>query len=344
MTFKDEIRQAVAQARSKSVDPGNPYAQVLDDVAEALSTDAVVAEVSAAPHSSQRRTLTLYPRFRPAFRSNMLVCLIEKDSVTILSEDRRRLSSREDFEQYLKGFVHSDEFLTSLSEFERQYAAPVEAYLRVYDPRRISRDDVLLIVSTDDQQRLSDAKEDETVELILEPGKLGAGHYKPNVVYQYFNSAGIYLKVESTEANPDGRIRVKGRRTSAVAQASTAYEDMSNEDLREAALKIVRGLRGLASIYRRDKGVLDKAPDEETRRKALHYVATIESLQEYIREQYAAVGVQVRECKHELEKRLQNRMPATSIRDWFRPEDPGTDIDHIADFLETAARIVAPPR
>ena len=101
---------------------------------------------------------------------------------------------------------------------------------------------------------------------------------------------------------------------------------MSDHELSDRIMKTVSSLRSSSSIYRRDKAILEKAPNDEARGKALHYVTTEEGLRDYFRDQYAVSGVRVREYKLELEKRLQGRMPAAPPVDFFRPDDPAGQI------------------
>lgn len=340
MSFKDEIRQAVMEVRQRALHEQNPYVQALGDLAEALTTDTIVADVS--PARGQRWKLRVCPRHRPAQAALLLSVAVENGKVVVMTDERREFSTRESFENYLKDLVRLDGFISDLDELERQSREPVEAHLRVLDPQTISRDDLMLIVTPEDQRRLSEASESTDLELELEVGSaVGAGAYKTNVTYQFLISAGLVLVVTDTSRTPDGKIRVKGRRAALGGAPGSVYRHLSDEELRDVGLKLATSLRGLVSIYRRDKAKLDDAPNETTRRKALHYAPTVDALEQYICDQYAMSGVRVRECKQELTRRLGARAPEEPPVDLFRPDDP-LDIERIADFLEAAARILAP--
>lgn len=340
MSFKDEIRQALIRARQTVPDDKNPYLASFAELAEALTTDSIVADVVAS--SAQRHTLRLWPRDRPAWASNMMSVQVESDRVVVLPD--KQFVSRESFEEYLKNFVRDDRFLASLFELERQSQEPVEAYLRVVDPLRISRYDLQLVVTPEEQRRLADASEGAELELELDVGNsAGAGAYNKNIAYRFLNSAGVLLQVTDTATTSAERIRVKGRRIKSIDGSGSAYEHLPDEALTEVGIKLAGRLRGLVAIYRRDKRALDEAPDEVSRRKTLHYAADINALKEYIRDQYAMNGVQVRECMREIKRRLRSRMPEEPALDFFRPDDP-IDIEGIADFLELAARALTATR
>lgn len=339
MSFKDDIRRAVAEARQRVADETNPYVAALMDLAEALTDESIRAEVSAA--KGQRWTLSVYPQHRPSSKTVLMSMAISDDKATVLTGERREFLTREALENYLKDFVQLETFISSLSELEQEAKEPVGAYLRVLDPQTISRDDFMLVVTPDNQRHLSEAAEGAELDLELEAGSaIGAGTYDSSVPYRFLNSAGVVLRIVETDRTAEGKIRVRGRRVASARANGSIYDQLSNEDLSNIGMKLATGLRGLVSIYRRDKAKLDEAQDEAARRKALHYAPDVESLKRYIRDQYAMRGVQVRECKLDLVKRLRAGAPEEPPVDFYRPEDP-LDIERIADFLETAARALA---
>lgn len=335
MAFKDDIRQILADAHAKPPSVNSQFDQVISDLAEVLTNDSLQVVVETPSEIPLRRTVRIHPRYRPEQAREILAFWIERetDIAFVFTDKRRKFTNRESLEEYLTNFVRDPGFVELIIKLERLAEEPVDGYLRVNHPYQISMDDLLLKVMPDQQRYLAESKEGPGLVLELDVSqRAGAGAYKSNIVYRFLNSDGILLQVAHTSMTPEGKIRITGSRLTAASANSSAYAFLSNEALREVGLKLIEGLRGLVSIYRRDKRKLDEAPDEIARRKALHYAQDLESLQEYIRDQYARSRVQVLEYKQELSQRLNSRAPEAPSVNFFRPEDP-ENLDQIADFL-----------
>lgn len=214
MAFKDDIREVVTDAHAANApDAANPFLQVATELAEALTTDRVVADLVPSKTNARRLTLRLTPRFQPARGVLILPFWIEPGFVIVAAESTPRFDNRGGFEDYLRDFVRTTAFKDTLIELANQAAQPVEAYLRTLAPDAIARDDLLVESSPETQQALGGAAEGQPVDVELVLSSFpGAGTYREGVTYRFLNSAGLIVAVTRVEKAAPHELRVVGTR------------------------------------------------------------------------------------------------------------------------------------
>ena len=158
MSFKDDIQKLVTDARQGAPKEDSPWLAALNELAEGLSSEKVVADIEEASSAPQRRTLRLYPRHQPGRAVRMLPFWIEQDKVRVLTEDNPSFSERAKFEAYLRTFVGAPAFLEGILMLEDQFAAPVEGFIRTVSLTKIGKDDVMLEVAPEVQSTLAKAE------------------------------------------------------------------------------------------------------------------------------------------------------------------------------------------
>lgn len=203
MTFAERIRQRAAPAKEDA--SGNPFLSVLQAFADGLTQEGrAVARLEPGAHP-QRYYLVLHAHHRPSQRHPMLTAWVEREQVTIWIENTLSFTEPTALEKRLEDFVAQPAFQDSLAELARIATEPVEAYLRATRPGVLSRDDVMVEVSSVDQVRLDQANVGSSVTLTVRPSSFpGSGRFDAGHNYVALDSAGIGLEVTAQRAVTDG--------------------------------------------------------------------------------------------------------------------------------------------
>lgn len=209
MSISQEIREAVRAARAASeTQPGNPFKQVLDEVARGLTDDSVQADFTSSPGG--RWTLSLAPAHRPARSVPMLSVVISSIGADLMVEPKRSAATPAELAEMLKEFVTKSEFIESLQTIGELSKQPVEGFLRMA-PRTVSREDLMLEVPPEKQREIADAV-DKDISLHLRIADFrGAGTFKAGTPYKVLESAGFSVMLtQEVEKNADGTLLIVG--------------------------------------------------------------------------------------------------------------------------------------
>lgn len=211
MSVSQEIRDAVRAAREAAVtQPGDPFKEVLDQVAIGLTDEFVEARFSSGPGG--RWTLWLSPAYRPGRASPVLTVLIGHSNAEVLLQPKQSAATPEELAKILKRFVTMPEFIESLAAIAELVSQPVEGFLRVV-PQSVSRDDLMVEVSPDQQKDIaSGLGQDITISLCIS-GFPGAGTFKPDVTYKVLEAAGFSVSLSGVTLHDKGKLRLVGRVT-----------------------------------------------------------------------------------------------------------------------------------
>lgn len=210
MSIVQEIRDAVREARAASnTRPNDPFKAVLDQVAEGLSDESVEAGLTASPGG--RWTLWLAPAFRPGKSTAMLDVIISATHAEVLLQRKLRAATPKRLAEILKKLVTTPEFLYSLAEIAELARQPVEGFLRV-KTQSVSRDDLMVIISADQQRReIADRLGQETSLTLQIADVSGAGTFKPDAPYKVLEAAGFAIWLSRPPRLVSNELHVTGR-------------------------------------------------------------------------------------------------------------------------------------
>jgi hypothetical protein len=211
MSISQEIRDAIRAARTAAeTRPDDPFKKVLDEVAVGLTDESVEARFTSG--QGGRWTLWLSPVHRPGRPSAMLTVVIGPSGAEVLLQPKRSAAKPEELAEILKGFVTTPNFLESMAAIAELANQPVEGFLRVA-PRTVSRDDLMLEVTPDQQRSIAGSVgSDITLSLRISDFP-GAGTFKPEAGYRVLEAAGfsVTLAKDGVSQHDKGELRLIGR-------------------------------------------------------------------------------------------------------------------------------------
>jgi hypothetical protein len=208
MSISQEIRDAIRAARDAAATrPGDPFREVLDQVAVGLTDESVEARLASGPGG--RWTLWLSPAYRPGKATPVLTVVIGPSHTEVLLQPNQSAANPEELAEILKRFVTTPDFLESLAAIAEVANQPVEGFLRVV-PRSVSRDDLMVEVSPDQQKDIA-GKLGQDITLSLRISDFpGAGTFKPDAAYKVLEAAGFSVSLSSVTRHDKGELRLIG--------------------------------------------------------------------------------------------------------------------------------------
>jgi hypothetical protein len=127
----------------------------------------------------------------------------------VLLQPKQSAATPEELAEILKRFVTTPDFLESLAAIAELANQPVEGFLRVV-PRSVSRDDLMVEVSPDQQKDIaSRLGQDITLTLRISDFP-GAGTFKPDATYKVLEAAGFSVSLSSVTRHDKGEWRLIG--------------------------------------------------------------------------------------------------------------------------------------
>lgn len=195
MSISQEIRDAVRAARDAAeTRPGDPFKQVLEEVAVGLSDESIEARLTSG--SGGRWTLWLSPAHRPGRAAAMVTVVISSSGAEVLLHPKRTAAKPEELAEILKGLVTTPDFLESMAAIGALAQQPVEGFLRL-SPRTVSREDLMVEVSPSQQSYIAENL-GRDISLRLRIADLpGAGAFKPGARYKVLESGGFSITVSA---------------------------------------------------------------------------------------------------------------------------------------------------
>jgi len=144
----------------------------------------------------QRRLIITWPKYR---RTNPMILLsfwIDGPRIHVLGEGKRELASVEDLEAFLDNFLDHSHFPETIDAYREIAQQPVQGFLRTRGAFQSAPDDVLVLVSPEQQKNLATKAPGELVIAEVEPKSFpGAGVYDPNTTYLALESAGFAINI-----------------------------------------------------------------------------------------------------------------------------------------------------
>lgn len=207
MSFSDEIKAAITKARSGAEPTESPFLLLLQEMARGVSSDKVRCHV--VDRKQLRYELHLAPVYQPGRSNPVLVVRLIQGGVEVLGGSNQRFISEADFREYLRKLAVDPVFLDSVAAVEEATDLPVEGFLREHRGR-VSREDVMLVVSPEDQKKIAVSGDQEIALQLPVADFPGAGAVKEGQAYGWLESAGLVVKVEEWAREDDGRVRLVG--------------------------------------------------------------------------------------------------------------------------------------
>jgi hypothetical protein len=223
--FGERLRsrlERMAASGDEEVAP-SPYDDVLLEFVRELNQANLLLhaelKVAGVPH---RRLIEVWPKYRRFPRLRLLAFSIDGARIHLLAEDMRELPSVDALKQFLEGFVVSN-FPSTVDVFREIASEPVQGYLRTRGAFEIAPEDVLVIVSPEEQQQLATAAPGTSLTLDVVPQRFpGAGIYDPARAYTALESGGFALERTRVVPVEAGRVRVTGVVTALADEAEAA--------------------------------------------------------------------------------------------------------------------------
>lgn len=153
MSFADLIRQRVQTGLQGTAVGGEPFLNVLHELAEGLTSDRVGAAITRGGVRG-RYYLTLWPHTLPARRQLMLSFWVSTRSIRVFVEPPMEFDDADTLGKWLADFVTSPAFLESLEILGEETRLPAQAYLRAHSTSQLSREDVIVEITPDVQKTL----------------------------------------------------------------------------------------------------------------------------------------------------------------------------------------------
>lgn len=209
MSFSDEIKAAIAKARS-GVDPTqSPFLRLLQEMASGVSSASDKVKCYVVDRKQHRYGLHLAPAYQPGRSNLVLMVRLIQGGIEVLGGSDQRFHSEFDFQKYLRDLAVDPVFLDSVAAVEDAADQPVEGFLRER-LGHVSREDVMLEVSPDDQKTIATSGGQKITLQLPVANFPGAGVIKEGHAYGWLESAGLVLKVEEWHKEDDERVRVTG--------------------------------------------------------------------------------------------------------------------------------------
>jgi hypothetical protein len=211
MSFADKVNEAIRQAAATPESDHLKYTQVLEELAEALSNEGVIARIvqSAAPRTLW---LTLAPPCRPGQRSPMLRFEIGTDKITVSDAPPRVFSTVDELEKELLRFVSMPAFVETLHILRTRGNEPVDARLHHQTSLPATALDIFVEVSASDQKRLYESQIGSNATIKVKRLQyMGNGQFSPGGTYDYLESAGVFVEVQDVREE-NGMLLVTGVR------------------------------------------------------------------------------------------------------------------------------------
>jgi hypothetical protein len=223
--FGERLRsrlERMAAAGNEEAAP-SPYDDVLHEFVHELNHADfdlhAELKVAAVP---QRRIIEVWPKYRRFPRLLLLSFSIDGPRIHLLAENMRELPSVDALKQFLESFVVSS-FPSTVDVFREIASEPVQGYLRTRGAFEIAPEDVLVVVSPEEQRRLATAAPGTSLTLDVVPQRFpGAGIYDPARPYAALESGGFALERTRVVPVEAGRVRVTGIVTVLADEAEAA--------------------------------------------------------------------------------------------------------------------------
>jgi hypothetical protein len=213
MSFANELKATVeAVEASADSEQARRFRNVLDETVEGLEQLGVGARIDIET-DPRKSTLYIYPLYRPQRGSRMVRFFIDDAELVVSGETSTQVKTPEELKSWFLKYVKSPAFIASLRDLRDLATVSVEARLRVSKQMNYHKDDVMVEVSKDDQEKLGKARPGEVVSLRVKRIDFPGNGVLRGEGYEVLNSAGIFVDVLKPNLIDGETIEIIGKRS-----------------------------------------------------------------------------------------------------------------------------------